>query len=77
MAGQPPLFEDLEERLLTSGIRFVPPAVRPAREAASAPLRSPLNLGDCFAYTLALVEGCPSLTWDADFRCVDVPVVMP
>ena len=36
-----------------------------------------LNFGDCFAYALAHVEGCPILTLDADFRAADIEVVMP
>lgn len=75
--GQPQLSADIEERLLTSGIRFVAPDADQARLAAEARLRFPLNLGDCFAYALAVTEGCPILTLDRDFRSVDVPVSMP
>jgi ribonuclease VapC len=74
---QPQLADDLEEQLLTSGIRFVAPDIEQARLAADARLRSPLNLGDCFAYALARAEGCGILTLDADFRQLDVPVTMP
>lgn len=74
---QPHLYETLETKLLTSGIRFVPPDVEQARIAAEARLRYPLNLGDCFAYALAKVEGCPILARDRDFRAVDCPVVLP
>ena len=74
---QPQLFEELAERILSSGIRFVPPDVEQARIAARARLRYPLNLGDCFAYALAKVEDCPVLTLDKDFRATDVPVVLP
>ena len=74
---QPSLADLLEKRLLTCGIRFVPPDVEQARSAAAARSRFPLNLGDCFAYALAKAEGCPLLTLDRDFRSVDVPVVSP
>jgi ribonuclease VapC len=74
---QPQLADGLEERLLTSGIRFVPPDFRQAQVAARARLAYPLNLGDCFAYALAKAEGCAILSLDADFRSLDCPVVMP
>jgi len=74
---QPQLYDQLEERVLTSGIRFVPPTVEHGRVAAAARLRFPLNLGDCFAYALASSEGTPVLTLDRDFIHCDVPVVMP
>lgn len=74
---QPTLADQLEERLLTGGIRFVAPDAEQARIAAVARLRYPLNLGDCFAYALAVVEDCGILTTDADFRRVDRPVVSP
>jgi len=74
---QPQLHNELEERLLGSGIRFVPPDVQQARIAAEARLRYPLNLGDCFAYALAVAEGCAILAADDDFRSVDRPVVLP
>ncbi|HEX6898815.1 MAG TPA: type II toxin-antitoxin system VapC family toxin [Thermoanaerobaculia bacterium] len=74
---QPQLFEELEARLFDSGIRFVPPDVVQAQIAAEARLRYPLNLGDCFAYALAVAEGCPLLAKDRDFRKVDIRVISP
>lgn len=74
---QPALFAELEERVLDSGIVFVAPDVDQARTAAEARLRYPLNLGDCFAYALAVASSLPILTLDQDFRAVDVPVRMP
>jgi ribonuclease VapC len=74
---QPESFDALESELLKSGIRFVPPDVHQAQIAAEARLRYPLNLGDCFAYALAVAESCPILTLDGDFRSVDRPVVFP
>jgi ribonuclease VapC len=74
---QPKSFDKLEAEILTSGIRFVPPDVRQAQIAAEARLRYPLNLGDCFAYALAVVEDCPILTMDSDFHSADRPLVIP
>jgi len=74
---QPQLYETIETELLTSGIRFIPPDVEQAKIAAEARLRYPLNLGDCFAYALAVVEDCPILALDSDFRAVDRPVLRP
>lgn len=74
---QPHLADELEKRLMESGIRFVPPTARQAQLAAEARIRYPLNLGDCFAYALAADEGCPLLTLDSDFRKVDLKVLLP
>jgi ribonuclease VapC len=74
---QPQLFDTLREAVLTSTIRLVPPSPEHAELAASARLRYPLNLGDCFAYALAKSEMCQLLTLDRDFRKTDVPVVLP
>ena len=67
----------VRETVESSSIRLVPPGVRHAELAASARLRYPLNLGDCFAYALAKEEGCPVLTLDRDFRGTDVVAVLP
>ena len=74
---QPQLADDLETELLDSGIRFVPPDAEQCRLAAEARARFPLNLGDCFAYALAVSEGVPILTLDPGFSRVDHPVVLP
>lgn len=74
---QPHLYEKIETELLESEIRFVPPDVQQARIVAEARLRYPLNLGDCFAYALAVVEDCPLLAIDGDFRSVDRQVLSP
>ena len=74
---QPLLYQQLEERLLASGIRFIAPDVAQAQIAAQARLNFPFNLGDCFAYALAVAEDCPILTLDEDFRRIDRPVVLP
>jgi ribonuclease VapC len=74
---QPRLFAELQEMVLSSSIRFVPPSVGQAALAAAARGRFPLNLGDCFAYALAKEESLPLLTLDRDFRKTDIPVVLP
>ncbi len=73
-----PLADELENRLLTSGIRFIAPDAAQAKFAARARHRFlRLNLGDCFAYALAVAERCPILTVDRDFRVVDCAVLAP
>ena len=75
---QPTDADALEERLFTSDIRFVAPDTSQAQIAAEARLRfGRLNLGDCFAYALSVVEDCPILALDADFRVVDRDVISP
>ena len=74
---QPTHADKLEERLLTSGIRFVAPDQAQARTAAQARLRFPLNLGDCFAYALAVAEEYPILATNVDFQAVDVATLLP
>lgn len=74
---QPNVSQELEERLTKSSIQFIAPDFFQARIAAKARLRFPINLGDCFAYALAVQENCPILTVDQDFRSVDCLVVMP
>lgn len=75
---QPQLSDEIEAELLDSGIRFVTPDVEQACVAARARLRYVrLNLGDCFAYALAVSERTGVLTLDDDFRSLDVPATMP
>ena len=74
---QPQLFDEIQDQLQELGIRFVPPDIEQARIAADARARFPLNLGDCFAYALAVAEDCAILTLDRDFRAVDREVLLP
>lgn len=74
---QPKTATLLEEKLLHSGILFVPPSLSVARLAAEARLRFPLNLGDCFVYGLAVEKNQPILTLDRDFKSLDCPVILP
>jgi len=74
---RPRQYRAVERRLLGGAIRFVAPTVDHARLAAEARLRFPLNLGDCFAYALAIAEAEQLLTLDGDFRKTDADVLMP
>lgn len=74
---KPADFAELEDQLLHCGIEYVPPDLEQARIVAEARLRIPLNLGDCFAYALARVRNQGIMTLDADFRALDVPVLLP
>ena len=46
-----------------------------ASAAAHARLKYPINLGDCFAYSLAKARGVALLTLDSDFAKTDVQLV--
>ena len=74
---QPQQFAELEDKILNLPIRFVAPEVKQAQIAASARERFPINLGDCFAYALAKIEGCGVLTIDADFQKTDLEIIFP
>lgn len=74
---QPRLIREIREAIEESSLRLIPPTAEQAEIAASARLRYPLNLGDCFAYALAKQEACPLLTLDRDFRRTDVKVILP
>jgi len=74
---QPQLFLSLEDKLLYNGIRFVAPDVEQSRIAAQARMKFPLNLGDCFAYALAIQEDCPILTLDKDFHVLTHTIIHP
>jgi ribonuclease VapC len=74
---QPTLYSSIERRILESSIRFVAPSIEHAKVASAARLRFPLNLGDCFAYSLAYLDQLPILTLDTDFEKTDVHIVIP
>jgi ribonuclease VapC len=74
---QPQLFPQIREAIEASSIRLIPPTPEQAEIAASARLRFPLNLGDCFAYALARSEESPLITLDRDFRKTDLTVILP
>jgi uncharacterized protein with PIN domain len=67
----------LESSLLSRPIQFVPPTLEHARIAATARLKFPLNLGDCFVYALAATANEMILTLDDDFRKCNLPVLLP
>lgn len=66
-----------EQQIYGTGITFVPTTVLHAQLAAQARHTFRINLGDCFAYALAVTENLPILTLDSDFQTVDVPVILP
>ena len=74
---QPELYGELETQILSSGITFVAPDTAQAQIAAAARLEYPLNLGDCFAYALAVTEHDAILTLDRDFTKTNVRCVVP
>jgi ribonuclease VapC len=74
---RPARYAEIEARIMSGGVVFVPPDAEQARTAAEALLRFPINLGDCFAYALAVAEDCPILSLDPDFKKTDRPVLMP
>jgi uncharacterized protein with PIN domain len=57
--------------------RLPPPDAEHARQAARARNRFPINLGDCFAYALAVQRGAPLLTLDRGFRKTDLTLILP
>lgn len=59
------------------GLEFVAPDERQAEIAATARRRCPLNLGDCFAYALAVELGLPILTLERGFERLDAEVILP
>jgi ribonuclease VapC len=74
---QPRLAREIRDRIEESSLRLVPPTAEQAETAASARLRYPLNLGDCFAYALAKQEDCAVLTLDRAFRRTDIRTIVP
>lgn len=74
---QPTLYDEIEKRILTLGIRFVPPDVLQAKIVAQARVNFPVNLGDCFAYALAVVTHSKIITLDNDFRSLDCQLLIP
>jgi ribonuclease VapC len=74
---RPAAAASLQTLLTDMPIDFVAPTTQHAFIAARARQRFPLNLGDCFAYALAVTENLPILTLDTDFLGVDVPVILP
>lgn len=70
-------YQRIKEWIFSMGIRFVAPDEEMAVIASEARLKFLINLGDCFAYALAISEGCPILTLDKDFRKTDAQVLLP
>lgn len=71
----PDAAETLELALAEFALEVVPVDRVLASAAAQARLQYPVNLGDCFAYSLAKARGLPLLTLDSDFSKTDVQLV--
>ena len=71
----PDAAETLERALAEFDLEIVPVDRVLASAAAQARLRYPINLGDCFAYSLAKARGLPMLTLDSDFKKTDIQLV--
>ncbi len=71
----PDAAETLERALAEFALEVVPVDRVLASAAAQARLQYPINLGDCFAYSLAKARGLPLLTLDSDFNKTDVQLV--
>lgn len=65
----------LEHALAEFALEIVPVDRVLASAAAHARLKYPINLGDCFAYSLAKARGIALLTLDSDFAKTDVQLV--
>jgi ribonuclease VapC len=79
VAGRRGLAADMAETVETFKFNVVPVSEAGARQVAQAYDRwgkgvhpASLNLGDCFAYTLAKQQGCPLLYVGGDFAQTDV-----
>jgi ribonuclease VapC len=71
----PDAAETLERALAEFDLEVVPVDRALASAAAQARLRYPINLGDCFAYSLAKARGLPLLSLDSDFKKTDVQLL--
>jgi ribonuclease VapC len=71
----PDAAETLEGVLAEFDLEVVPVDRVLASAAALARLRYPINLGHCFAYSLAKARGLPMLTLDSDFKKTDIQLV--
>lgn len=71
----PDMAEILERALAEFALEIVPVDRGLASAAALARLKYPINLGDCFAYSLAKARGLKLLTLDSDFSKTDVQLV--
>lgn len=74
---QPHLIKEIEDRIHNSGIGFQDATVVDSFTAYEARSKFPINLGDCFAYSLAKRFKCPILTLDDDFLKTDASIFHP
>ncbi len=71
----PDVAKTLERALAEFNLEVVSVDRALASAAAQARLKYPINLGDCFAYSLAKARGLALLTLDSDFTKTDVQLV--
>ncbi len=71
----PDAADTLDSALAAFALEIVPVDRVLANAAAHARLKYPINLGDCFAYSLAKARGLALLTLDSDFNKTDVQLV--
>jgi ribonuclease VapC len=71
----PQAAESLERVLAEFALEIVPVDRVLAHAAALARLQYPINLGDCYAYALAMQRALPLLSLDSDFGKTDVQLV--
>lgn len=74
---QPENYPLMAAQLLNSSIKFIPPDIEQCQISAATRLRFPINLGDCFVYTLAKVNQDKIITLDTDFKKTDVKLIFP
>ena len=71
----PDATEQLENVLAAFALDIVQVDRILASAAAHARLQYPINLGDCFAYSLAKARSLPLLALDSDFKKTDIQLV--
>ncbi len=67
----------IREHIAALPIEWIPPTTIQAELAAAARLKFSLNLGDCFAYSLAKLRDDSLLTLDRDFKNTGIAVILP
>lgn len=67
-ARSPKDFPKFESQVFNLGIQFISPSVEQSQRTAELRYLCKVNLGDCFALSLAEQEKVPVLTIDADFK---------
>lgn len=84
VAGNRNLTEEMAQLIAVLGVEIVPLTAAASREVAAVYARwgkgahpAALNFGDCFAYQLAVANGCPLLFVGQDFSRTDIASALP